>query len=119
MFAQQASAAPVEMFPGVVRRTLSWGERTLLVELTMAAGSEVPWHSHPHEQIGYVVRGRFLFDIGDECREVSATDSYLVPSGVRHRVRNLEDTVVADIFSPVRDDYLPPGATPKGLEVAD
>ena len=110
MFSQQASAIPVEMFAGVVRRTLSWGERTLLVELSMAAGSDIPWHSHLHEQIGYVVRGRFLLDIWEECREVKATDSYLVLSGVSHRVRTLEDTVVVDIFSPVREDYLPPEA---------
>jgi quercetin dioxygenase-like cupin family protein len=107
VFSKRSEAEIVEMFPGVIRRTLSWGERTLLVELTMAAGSEVPWHSHLHEQIGYVVSGRFLFDIGDECREVAATDSYIVPSGVQHRVRNLEDTVVVDIFSPRRDEYLP------------
>src|SRR3990172_5741936 len=98
MFTQRASATAVEMFPGVMRRTLSWGERTLLVELTMATGSEVPWHSHPHEQIGYVVRGRFLFDIGGECREVSATDSYLVPSGVGPPGGNLEGKVVGGSF---------------------
>ncbi|HXH21569.1 MAG TPA: cupin domain-containing protein [Dehalococcoidia bacterium] len=106
MFRANAEAQAVEMFPGVVRRTLNSGDRTTLVEITLAKGSSVPVHTHPHEQIGYVVSGRVLFRIGDGSRELAAGDSYCVPGGEEHGVDALEDAICIDIFSPVRDEYL-------------
>lgn len=106
MFHANAEADPVEMFPGVVRRTLSSGDRMTLVEVTLAEGAEVPDHSHPHEQVGYVARGRVRFTIGGETRELVGGDGYLAPSEVSHGVTALEPSVCIDIFSPVREEYL-------------
>lgn len=106
MFRTNAEAAAVEMFPGVVRRTLNSGERTTLVEVTMAAGANVPAHSHPHEQAGYVSRGRVRFVIAGEPRDLVAGDGYLVPGGASHEVTALEPSVCIDVFSPVREEYL-------------
>jgi quercetin dioxygenase-like cupin family protein len=105
MFRSNAQARPVEMFPGVIRRTLNNGERLTLVEVTLEQDSEVPVHSHPHEQIGYIASGRLLFTIGDETRELAAGDSHLVPGDVPHAVKALEPTVAIDIFSPPREEY--------------
>lgn len=96
----------VEMFPGVVRRTLNSGANATLVEVTIAAGETVPEHTHPHEQIGYLVSGRLRFRIGDEERVLNAGDSWLAPGGVPHVVTALEDAVAIDVFSPVREEYL-------------
>jgi quercetin dioxygenase-like cupin family protein len=68
-------------------------------------GAVVPWHTHPHEQIGYLVRGRLRFQIGDEEQELSEGDSWLVPSNVPHFVTALEDSIAIDIFSPPREEY--------------
>ena len=106
MFRANAEATAVEMFPGVVRRTLTSGDRSTLVEITLAHDSVVPDHNHPHEQAGYVVSGRVLFVIDGEQRELHAGDSYLVPGGAMHRVTALELAVCIDIFSPVREEYL-------------
>jgi quercetin dioxygenase-like cupin family protein len=106
MFNPNSEATPVEMFPGVVRRTLGSGDRMTLCEVTMATNAAVPMHSHEHEQVGYVARGRVLFAIGGEEREVSAGDGYLIGSNQSHKVTALEDSVVIDIFSPVRTEYL-------------
>ncbi|HLA18195.1 MAG TPA: cupin domain-containing protein [Dehalococcoidia bacterium] len=99
------SAAPVEMFPGVVRRTLTFGERLMLVEVTMNDGAVVPMHTHSHEQTGYLVSGRFLFELGDERRELGPGDCWLVPSNLPHQVTALEPCVMVDVFSPPRDEY--------------
>lgn len=96
----------VDMFPGVSRRTLNSGDKTTLAEITLAKGSVVPSHTHPHEQIGYVVSGRVRFQVGDEIRELAAGDSYLIPGEVPHEVTTLEDAVCIDIFSPVREEFL-------------
>ena len=106
MFRLNTEAKAVEMFPGVVRRTLNSGDKTTLVEITLVKGSSVPMHSHPHEQNGYVVRGRVRFRIGDETRELKPGDAYCALGGEEHGVDALEDSVCIDIFSPVRDEYL-------------
>jgi quercetin dioxygenase-like cupin family protein len=99
------SAAPVEMFPGVVRRTLTDGDCLMLIEVTIERGGVVPMHTHPHEQTGYLISGRFLFELGDEKREIGPGDCWLVPSNVPHQVTALEPCLVVDIFSPPREDY--------------
>ena len=105
MLVHRSSATPVEMLPGVVRRTLNDGERMMLIEVTLAQGAVVPLHTHPHEQIGYLASGRLLFEVGDERRELSAGDSWLVPSNVPHQVTALEPSVAVDVFSPPREEY--------------
>jgi quercetin dioxygenase-like cupin family protein len=105
MLVHRSSAKPVEMLPGVVRRTLTEGERMMLVEVTLEQGAIVPAHTHPHEQIGYLASGRLVFQIGDESRELAAGDSWLVPSNVSHQVTVLEPSVAIDIFSPPREEY--------------
>jgi quercetin dioxygenase-like cupin family protein len=106
MFRANAEASAVQMFPGVVRRTLNSGERTTLIEVTIAQGAAVPAHSHPHEQAGYVASGRVRFVIGGEARDLAAGDSYLVPGNATHEVTALEASVCIDVFSPVREEYL-------------
>ncbi|MCH7719220.1 MAG: cupin domain-containing protein [Chloroflexi bacterium] len=106
MFRANDDAAAVEMFPGVVRRTLNSGDRTTLIEVTLAEGAVVPSHTHPHEQVGYVASGRVRFEIDGEERELRAGDSYLVPGGASHEVTALEPSVCIDVFSPVREEYL-------------
>ena len=105
MLVHRSSAAPVEMLPGVVRRTLTEGERMMLIEVTLEQGAVVPLHTHPHEQIGYLASGRLLWELGDERRELAAGDSWLVPSNVPHQVTALEPSVAIDVFSPPRGEY--------------
>ncbi len=105
MLTQRAEATAVEMFPGVVRRTLNAGDRTMLCEIELAKGAVVPLHTHPHEQIGYLSRGRLHFVIGDAEREIGEGDSWLVPSNIPHVVTALEDSIAIDIFSPPREEY--------------
>jgi quercetin dioxygenase-like cupin family protein len=106
VFKANAEARAVEMAPGVVRRTLNSGDHTALVEITLTKGANVPMHTHPHEQIGYVASGRVLFRIGAESRELRAGDSYCAAGGEEHGVDALEDSICIDVFSPVRDEYL-------------
>jgi quercetin dioxygenase-like cupin family protein len=106
MFKTNSEATPVEVFPGVIRRTLSGGERTTLCEITLYKDAVVPLHSHEDEQTGYVMRGRMIFKIGDEEREVGAGVGYLALSNVPHTLTALEDSVVIEVFSPPRKGYL-------------
>lgn len=96
----------VEMVPGVFRRTLHSGEREQMVHFTFRPGAEVPLHSHPHEQVGVVLRGRLWMRIGDQELEMGPGDSYLIQGGVVHSaVAPDEEVIVIDVFSPARDEY--------------
>lgn len=91
--------------PGCRLRT-PHGERIMLSYLEMEAGAEIPWHSHPHEQAGMLVRGKLELTIGEETRLVEPGGMYIVAGGVPHRARAVEGPVlVLDIFSPIREDY--------------
>src|SRR5438876_2667030 len=102
----RGSEAPsVQMNEKVSRKTLAWGDRTLLSEVTLPKDGVVPIHAHHYEQIGYISSGALEFTIGDEVQVVRQGDGYIIPANVRHGCRALEDTVALDIFSPVRDEY--------------
>jgi unsaturated pyranuronate lyase len=96
---------PVEMFPGVVRRTLVSGANLTLVEITLSPGAEVPEHTHPHEQAGTVDSGRIHIRIGDLQAELAPGDSYLIPGSVPHYVRALDAARLVEVFSPPRTEF--------------
>jgi quercetin dioxygenase-like cupin family protein len=89
----------------VQRRVLACGEQIMIVQFTIQAGAAVPQHSHPHEQVGHVVSGRMIFQIGDEQRELGPGDGYSVPGGVVHGATGITEVIAVDSFHPVRDDY--------------
>ncbi len=92
---------------GVIFKTLAFGKSTHLTEFHLAKGSIIPAHRHPHEQTGYLVSGRLTFDIAGEVFEAGPGDGWSIPGGVDHGVKVHEDSVVVEVFSPVREDYLP------------
>ena len=95
------------IFPGVEIFT-ACGEQMMLSLVEMEPLAVVEEHSHPHEQITLVEKGRVLFTIEGQEREVAAGDVLHFPPGVRHGATILdEEAILIDIFSPVREDFLP------------
>jgi quercetin dioxygenase-like cupin family protein len=62
-------------------------------------------HSHPHEQLVYVVSGHLRFEHPGGKFEAKAGDSFLVPGDVEHQASALEDSEILDVFTPYREDY--------------
>ena len=93
--------------PGILLKTLVFGEKTLLSEFKLTAGAQLPAHSHVHEQTGYLISGKIRLTIGAESFVAGPGDSWCIPGNVEHRAEILEDSVAIEVFSPVRDDYLP------------
>ncbi len=104
-FGDRADSLPVEIFPGVFRRTLIWGANAMVCEITLPKGSVVALHQHPHEQVGYLVSGRLSFTVNGQTQVIEPGGSWAVPGDVPHTVTALEDTIAIDIFSPVRTEY--------------
>jgi quercetin dioxygenase-like cupin family protein len=103
-----ASQEPLFVTPdGAQRRVLSYGGNLMLVQFTFDAGVSSWLHSHPHEQIGYVVSGEIdVFIEGHEPTCLAAGGSYYVSPDVKHNITTHTPTVLIDCFTPVRDDFL-------------
>jgi quercetin dioxygenase-like cupin family protein len=95
----------VPMADGIVRRMASCGDRCQMIRFDLDKGARIPAHSHPHEQIGYLVKGSFRLSIGEEEYLVSEGDGYAVEPDVEHSVEVLEDSIALDVFAPPRDEY--------------
>ena len=107
MFGKHSENGYIPAIPGIGMKTLVFGKKTLMTEFVLQKGSELPLHAHPHEQTGYLVKGRIRLSIGSETVEVTPGDSWSIPGGAEHGAEILEDSVAIEVFSPVREDYLP------------
>lgn len=94
------------VFLGISLDVLSVGEKSMVTKMNYKVGDHVSYHSHPHEQSGYVISGkiRMKFDEYDEI--LQAGDSYSIPAGIDHSINALEDSKEVTFFSPPRKDYL-------------
>jgi quercetin dioxygenase-like cupin family protein len=97
---------PVEELTPLLGRQLLNTETMTIGRISLAAGAVVPSHHHVHEQVANVLEGRLRFVVGDEEQVVSAGESVFIPSEVPHSVEALDDSVVLDVFSPVREDWV-------------
>jgi len=101
------SAVPVEDMGNGIERQMIVGERMMICRFRFAPKTVTVPHSHMHEQMTIVERGRVLFLIGDEERIASAGDVLHFPPGCWHGATMLEEEVVLlDIFTPLREDLL-------------
>ncbi|MEW6668379.1 MAG: cupin domain-containing protein [Thermodesulfobacteriota bacterium] len=107
MFEKHSKTGYIVALEGIERKTLAYGEKTLMTEFLLKKGCTLPRHAHPHEQTGYLVKGRIRLSIGAEEWDAHPGDSWSIPGGVEHAAEVMEDSVAVEVFSPVREDYLP------------
>ena len=100
------NTTPKTVAEGVVRRVLAYGKDLMCVENRFEKGAVGSLHHHPHTQITYVVSGAFAFESDGEKKVVRAGDTMLKTGGVEHGCVCLEEGVLLDIFSPMREDFV-------------
>ncbi len=104
-FTTLASLPAKEIFGGAVRGHYAHLERITIGEVSLQANTTIPLHQHPHEQVTYVIAGRFQFTVGAETKVLEPGMAALIPGGVMHGGTTLTACRVIDLFSPVREDY--------------
>jgi len=105
------AAVPVEPVADGIERRMVWGEHLMVCRLCFAPRVVTAVHTHPHEQITLVERGRVLFVVDGTERVATAGDVLHFPSNLPHGATMLdEEVVLVDIFSPIREDFLAAGA---------
>jgi|SRR5215469_9613876 len=92
--------------PGLTRRVMAYNDKLFLAEHEMTKGWAGSIHRHPHDQIVYVVRGHLRVICQDAIFEVRRGDSFVVRGGIEHGASAIEDSLVVDVFTPCRQDYI-------------
>jgi quercetin dioxygenase-like cupin family protein len=96
-----------ELEAKVKRKILSRGGSMMAVEVHFNKGGIGEKHSHSkHQQISYILEGEFEVEVGDEKKVLTAGDSFYAGENVEHGVKALKDSVILDVFTPQREDFL-------------
>lgn len=97
---------PVKTLFDGVAAGLAWGEKIMFSLVSFDAHGEVPEHSHPHEQAGICLEGRFELLVEGAARVVTVGQMYLIPGNTPHAARALgEPCKTLDVFAPPREEY--------------
>ena len=92
--------------PGLRRYVGAYNDKLFLAEHRMEKGWVGAAHSHPQEQIVYVISRHLRATCAGETADLRGGDSFVVQGGVEHQASALEATHVIDVFTPCRTDYL-------------
>ena len=95
-----------EMFPGVTRQIIGYDSDIMLVKVTFSRGSIGYKHKHPHQQVSYIISGKFEVNIDGKIENLQQGDAFIAPSNKDHELKCIQDGVIIDSFSPMREDFL-------------
>ena len=77
-----------------------------MARLEIVKGAVVPLHHHVNEQMSVMLTGKLRFVIDGVESIVSAGEVMVIPPNAPHMVEALEDSLVLDVFSPLRSDWI-------------
>lgn len=100
------NSIPQELLNPTFARQVVHTDRMTIAYLHLKKGGIVPEHHHENEQVSMVLTGRLKFFAAGEEYLVEAGEVMQIPSNLPHSVEVLEDSVVFDLFAPVRADWL-------------
>jgi quercetin dioxygenase-like cupin family protein len=93
-----------QLSPLLERRYLN-GERVTLARFFLRKGCLVAQHSHSNEQVSYVVEGMLRYVFPDKEVIAHGGEVVTIPPNLLHSAEALEDTLILDVFAPVRADW--------------
>src|SRR6058998_4201416 len=65
------------------------GHEAVIARIEVAPGGIGSWHTHPGDEIDYVLEGEAeLLIAGQPPRKVAAGDAFVIPAGTVHNARN-------------------------------
>ena len=72
-----------QLIPGTKVRFVH-SDRMTIAHWHFEPGTDLPEHSHPHEQISVMLQGRMRLTVGDEIQEIGPGDIWYAPANVPH-----------------------------------
>ena len=95
-----------EVAPGMRRKFMGYDDEIMMVKVQFDKGGIGQRHAHFHSQTTYVVSGSFEVAIGDKKEILNEGDGFYIPPNVEHGAVCLEDGILIDVFSPIREDFM-------------
>jgi quercetin dioxygenase-like cupin family protein len=84
----------------LVVKPLIQGDEMTVLEIQYQAGVGAPLHSHTHESVAYVVRGKVKSTVGSDQFIMGPGDVCRHPKGVLHGLEAIEDSLIVEVKSP-------------------
>jgi quercetin dioxygenase-like cupin family protein len=104
MHASLDAIAEREVFPGFHGRFIHTHTMTFAY-WTVEIGTNLPSHSHPHEQVVNMLEGVFELTVDGTPHTLRAGDVFAIAGHQVHSGRAITPCKILDVFSPVREDY--------------
>lgn len=92
------------IFPGFEAKFIH-SEKLTIAYIEIKEGSNLPTHSHPHEQVTQVLSGQLEITIEGISQILEPGLVAVIPSNAPHSGRAITDCVALDVFTPVREDF--------------
>jgi unsaturated pyranuronate lyase len=93
------------LFPGFEAKLIHTTRMTLAY-VSVEAGSTLPEHQHPHEQVVNLLSGEFELVVNAERHRLTAGEAFAIPPNVKHSGTAQTRCEILDVFCPVREDLL-------------
>jgi len=88
------------------RQIVGYDDSVMMVNVRFKKGGIGYLHHHVHIQVTHIAEGKFEVSIGNTKKILKKGDSFFIPSNVEHGVVCLEDGLLVDVFSPMREDFI-------------
>jgi quercetin dioxygenase-like cupin family protein len=95
-----------EQINASIARQYITGDTVTIARFELKRGGVVPRHAHENEQVSLVLSGALLFRIDGREVTIRGGEVMQIPGNVAHEVEVLEDSLVIDVFSPIRQDWI-------------
>lgn len=89
------TAALLAQAPALTRTVVATADvsvpnrQAVVARVEIAPGGVAGWHTHPGDEISYVMEGEALLMVaGQPLRQVRAGEAFVVPAGVVHSAKN-------------------------------
>lgn len=90
----------------ICRQIVGFNDSIMMVKVRFQKGGIGRVHNHHHSQVTHISEGKFEVTIDGKSKILKKGDSFYVPSYIMHGVVCLEDGILIDVFSPMREDFI-------------
>jgi quercetin dioxygenase-like cupin family protein len=97
-----------EVSPGMKRKIMAYDERLMVVKVAFEKDAVGVLHQHHHTQITHIESGVFEVEVSGEKKILKAGDAFYIPPNALHGAVCLEQGILIDVFSPMREDFVNP-----------
>ncbi len=106
MFLEQSNYNWEKIDENLDRAIVGYDDSLMLTIVKFKKGGIGKLHNHIHSQVAYIASGAFEVQIEDEKKVLKTGDSFFLKTNVMHGVVCLEDGVLIESFSPMREDFV-------------